>query len=60
VYYAAKYWEAHPSAEQDFFNLLLKGVVSIPIGKSFRLKDIKEAVIEAERPARGGKVILLP
>lgn len=39
-------------------SLMKKGILVSEIGKTYRLDEIKEACIEAERTARGGKVLL--
>jgi NADPH:quinone reductase-like Zn-dependent oxidoreductase len=38
--------------------LIREGVLASEVGRSFTLPEIKAAAIEAEREARGGKVLL--
>jgi hypothetical protein len=39
-------------------SLMKKGILVSEVGKTFRLDEINEACVEAERTARGGKVLL--
>lgn len=42
----------------EVLDLLAKGIVTTYNGKTYQLEDVKDAIVEAQRPARGGKVFL--
>lgn len=41
------------------FPLLQQKIIEPLVGKTFPLKDFKEAIIEAQKPGRVGKVLLI-
>lgn len=42
----------------ETMDLMVRGVLEPHTGKKFALEDVKEAVVEATKPGRGGKVLL--
>lgn len=44
----------------EVFHLMAEGVLEPHCGRHFPLKEVKEAIVEAARPGRGGKVLLDP